>query len=1042
MIFAAGERVRVKNDPAMVGLVTTSPAIERAGRMFIEIELPSGCRSFPSNQLEHVDTDPNALEDLRAGKLSAPADLRRAITHLRMTGRLADMIYSMGATNTEFHAYQFKPVLKLLNSPSRGLLIADEVGLGKTIEAGLVWTELVARFDSRRLLVVCPKPLTQKWREELRSKFNVDARICGAADLLETLRDDQQRREGFCVIASINGLRPPRGWNDTEEPATGARADLARYLADADEDFFDLAIFDEAHHLRNTDTTNHRLGQLVTAASDYSLFLSATPINLRANDLRALLKLIDPDTFEREWLFDVLQTENVPLMRAWEAARNPRYSMAELACLIANLPEGQILKTGKRLARLRAEFDQGIDDTPANRVKIAARIEEMSLLGSTINRTRRRDVAEFKVERRPQTAKWTMNAVERAFYDAATQRIAAYAYNHEINERFLLAQAQRFLASSLPAAYRDWGARTGYLTLDDEDEGPNAGKLPGPLVFALGEVCTDMAVLGELQENDTKFARLADWLRELQVRDPEQRIIVFSSFRRTLDHLSKQLNALGFSTMELHGGIKVDRQETVSAFSNSSGGTILLTSEVGGEGLDLQFCRILINWDLPWNPMKVEQRIGRIDRIGQQSPSIDIINLIAEETIEEQVYERLYLRLGIIEATIGDFEPILGEIIRDIELILTDPALDDQGRAQELERATQAAERRKSQAEELEREAPGLVAHGDSILQKIKDAQAPHKRLTSGDLRDYIASTLVQSFEGTRVQPIGGLDVEAFDVRLSAQAQALFGQFRAENARRFPTRFSRDAATGVKAIFGSNPDPVRHRHLEAIPMTHPLARFCAKIREQRQAGVAPRPATALIVPCPSNLPIAPGTYAFAIERWSLEGVLPIDRISFAGANTATGHLIDEELAEQLLMEALTNEQSLARLSVDQLEKAVNVVENHLLPALHKARSDFEDAEAARHYDLVETQRALIQEHKERRKREAESQIRDHEYSGSAKRKQLSYAVKGKLDKFMARMDLKLAEIKKRDDGLNFEQPALVGIAIVDLVGARHDRQAT
>lgn len=208
-MFVSGERVRLKNDPAIVGLVTCSAPVERAGRLFIEIELPLGCRSFPSNQLERVTFDSNALEDLRAGKLSAPVDLRRALTHLRMTGRLADMIYSMGATNTEFHAYQFKPVLKLLNSPSRGLLLADEVGLGKTIEAGLVWTELVARFDSRRLLIVCPKPLTQKWREELRNKFNVDARICSAAELLETLRDDQQRREGFCVIASLNGLRPP-----------------------------------------------------------------------------------------------------------------------------------------------------------------------------------------------------------------------------------------------------------------------------------------------------------------------------------------------------------------------------------------------------------------------------------------------------------------------------------------------------------------------------------------------------------------------------------------------------------------------------------------------------------------------------------------------------------------------------------------------------------------------------------------------------------------------------------------------------------------
>src|SRR3546814_3824232 len=106
-------------------------------------------------------------------------------------------------------------------------------------------------------------------------------------------------------------------------------------------------------------------------------------------------------------------------------------------------------------------LEKGIVDTPANRVKLAAWIEEMSLLGSTINRTRRRDVAEFKVERRPQTVKWPMNEAEDAFYQRATQRIEAYAFANDINERFLLAQTQRLLASSLATAYRHWGARSG-----------------------------------------------------------------------------------------------------------------------------------------------------------------------------------------------------------------------------------------------------------------------------------------------------------------------------------------------------------------------------------------------------------------------------------------------------------------------------------------------------------------------------------------------------------------------------------------------------
>lgn len=1035
-MFTPGERVRLKNDPSVVGVVTGAPEVERAGRRFLEIELPSGKASFPSNQLEAVSIAPDALADLRAGKLSAPEDLRRALTHLRMTGRLADMIYSLGATNTDFHAYQFKPVLKLLNSPSRGLLIADEVGLGKTIEAGLVWTELVARFDSRRLLIVCPKALVQKWREELRSKFNVDARICDAAQLLDTLKGDQQHREGFAVIASLSALRPPKKWNNPDENVSGPRADLASYLSDAEDELFDLVIFDEAHHLRNTDTTHHRLGQLVTAAADYSLFLSATPINLRANDLRALLKLIDPDTFEREWLFDVLQDENAPLIRAWEAARDPRVPLKELATLVEELPEGQVLKTGKRLERLRAEFAKGIDDTPANRVKLAARIEEMSLLGSIINRTRRRDVAALKVARRPQTAMWQMNAAEQAFYEVATQQIEAYAYEHDINERFLLAQTQRLLASSLATAYRHWGGRSGFLDLDEEADDPRNDKIPGPLVATLGEVCDDPNVLRELEANDTKLLQLIKWLKDIRATDPEQRIIIFSSFRKTIDYLASRLAKSGFAVMELHGGIKADRQDTVSKFAESAGGTILLTSEVGGEGLDLQFCRILFNWDLPWNPMKVEQRIGRIDRIGQQSPSIDIINLIAEETIEQQVYDRLYVRLGIIQQTLGDFEPILGEIIRDIELILTNPELNAEQRALEFDRSIHAAEQRRIAAEELEREAPGLVAHGDSILQRINEAQEPYKRLTAEDLRDYVAGTLVNIYEGTRFQPVGEAEIDAYDIRLSARAQAEFGQYRTHNARRYPTRFSRDAASGVKSVFGSNPDPIRYRSIEAIPMNHPLARFSAGIMEQRQAGVAPRPVTSFEIPNRESWDIGDGHYVFAVQRWSMEGILPVDRLAFVGASLSDHGIVDEDVAEQVLMEALATSPKLAPLSAELLARASAVTDQTLEPLMEARRFDFEEAEAARHFDLVDTQLALIAEHKDRETRKAEAQIRDLRFSGSSRKMNLSYAVRAKLDKFLARMDLKLTEVTARSAKLQFPERLRVGIAIVR-IGEAH-----
>lgn len=1025
-------RVRLKNNPSVVGIVTDDPSIELRGRSFQKIELPTGERRLvPSNQLEILPDRVDALSDLENRRFSTPSDLRQTITHLRMTGRLADMIYSLGATNTEFHAYQFKPVLKILNSPSRGLLIADEVGLGKTIEAGLVWTELVARFDSRRLLIVCPKSLCEKWRDELRNKFNIKANICNSEQILQYLKDDRVTGEGFAAIASLSSLRPPKGWDDASETKSSARAKLAKYLEEADCHLFDLVVFDEAHHLRNPKTMNHRLAQLVCDVADHKLLLSATPINLGADDLRALLKLIDPDTFEREWLFDQLQAENQPYVRACEAARNPHASFEQLKKLIAELPEGRILKTKGRLECLRAELERGIEDTPANRVRIASRLEEMSLLGTIINRTRRRDVAEFKVERRPTTVRWSMAQIERDFYEAASETIAQYAIEKDISERFLLAQTQRLLASSLPAAYRHWGTRTGNLSLDYEDEDNEKRTLPGPLIETLGAICNDSRVLSALEASDTKLQRLVEWLRKVRHDHSDEKIIIFSSFRKTIEYLSRRLKDAGFESIELHGGIDLERQTIVDRFADAPAGTVLLTSEVGGEGLDLQFCRILFNWDLPWNPMRVEQRIGRIDRIGQQAPSIDIINLIAEDTIEERIYERLYERLGIIRSTLGNFEPILGEIIRDIELVLMDPELTEEQKLAQLDHAVLAAEQRKQIAERLEKAASGLIAHGDSILQRTYEAQSPHKRIRPDDLRDYIAGILVSTFKGTSIEPIPDVEIDAYKIKLSASAEAEFNQFLNARARRYPTKFSREGTSGVRSVFGSNPQPSKYRGIEAIPMTHPLSRFAAELLDKRQAGLQPKPVTAFETANRAGWDVTSGRYVFVVQRWSSKGIIPVDKLAFAACSFA-GEMLDEDIAERILMESLTDQVPMMNLSLADCSRARDLAADVLVPFLEERFSNFRDAEAARHDDLVNTQKALIEEHRNRETRSYNERIWKLELSQNSKQRNLIPAVKGKLQKILARLELREREICQRD--IEFDEPLLVGIAVIDIIG--------
>ena len=161
-----GQRVRIKSAPDKIGVLTGEVQIV-GGRKRWRVQFSDGSQRLPEKNLELVVENESIESLLNAGNFGSASNLRGAITHARLTGKLADVIYSMESTNTEFYAYQFKPVLNFLSSPSNGILIADEVGLGKTIEAGLIWSELRARENAKRLLIICPAVLREKWKKEL-----------------------------------------------------------------------------------------------------------------------------------------------------------------------------------------------------------------------------------------------------------------------------------------------------------------------------------------------------------------------------------------------------------------------------------------------------------------------------------------------------------------------------------------------------------------------------------------------------------------------------------------------------------------------------------------------------------------------------------------------------------------------------------------------------------------------------------------------------------------------------------------------------------
>ena len=910
---SAGRRVRMRGSPTVIG-VLTGRSRERAGTERLQVAFPEGTRWVPADQLEDAsDVREHPVDLLGEARLGGVVALRRTLTHRRLSGRMADLIYSMEATNTDFYPYQFKPVLKLLASPTSGLLVADEVGLGKTIEAGLVWTELRTRFDYRRLLVLCPAALTEKWRFELREKFGVRASVLGAGDILNTLREEEHSNRGFALIGSVQGLRPARGW-DGEEPAGGAAADLARFLSEREnlDPLVDLVIIDEAHHLRNPLTMTHRLGQLGRGVSRFRLLLTATPVHNRSEDLFSVLSLLDPDTFQRQDDLASILEANEPRVRGRDALLAGRIDVGGLRALYREALGHRLLRGNRQLEVLLREIpDEDELQSPALRSQIAYRLEHVNLLAHAVTRTRKRNVMELRVVREPIAQRVPMTPVERRFYDGVSDLVREYASTRAINDMFLLATPQRQLASCMAAALDVWTRRQVALAAVEELEVDQrrAATALGPLATFLAERTPALADVAELEREDTKFVELAERLTSHLAEFPAAKIVVFSSFRPTLGYLDRRLRERGLSTILLVGrgrgtlgegrsgalGSGQDKATVIEIFKGADGPSILLASEVGGEGIDLQFSSVIVNYDLPWNPMRVEQRIGRLDRIGQESDRIFIWNMLHEDTIDERIYDRLYVRLDLCRHALGDFEAVLGEQVRDLENDLLARSLTQAQQEERINQTAQALENLRREEEELEGEAQHLVAYGDYILNQVRSAHEMKRWIGEGDVRRYVLDFFRRHYVGCEFRQLRPEEPD-YEVRLSVLARRDLDDFvRAEELE--PTPLTEVRTGGLRCQFAHRPSTrQRARRLETITQFHPLVRFVSARTTELEDQLTPAVAVLL-----ETAEFDPGDYVAVVSYWAVRGLTTTERMVYAAS--LSGAEQDSEFAERLVLAA-------------------------------------------------------------------------------------------------------------------------------------------
>ena len=1010
-MLTGGTEVRLKSDPGRKGTLTGRKR-ELGGTVKYQVVFQEGKSYQPEYELEIISENLQDIESLlNEGKYGRVVDLRRNLSHIQLSGRLSNMIYSMNMANTDFLAYQFKPVLSFFESPANGLLIADEVGLGKTIEAGLIWTELRARSAARRLLVVCPAMLREKWRDELKNRFEVDALITDAGELLSFLSENKiGNQEGKALICSMQGLRPPR--KEYEASSQKNRARLASFLEDNSESgsLFDLVVIDESHYLRNPESQTAKLGQLLRNVSEHMILLSATPINLKGEDLFHQLNLVDPDFFQRKEDFPQIFEANEPLIKAKRIVLDKKYTTNEIWECLVEAKKKPLFSKSRQLEELIQGLDKKSDITDEERVALANRIEQINLFSHVVSRTRRAEVDQLKVIRDPKHEYIPINEYERKFYELVTESVRRYASETEGIEGFLLASPQRQISSCMYAAAKSWlnkFSSDGQEVYEDSGVDISDRFDPSPL---LEKICSEILngspndLLENLKLNDSKYQRFKIVISDYLSRHSTEKIIVFSYFRGTLHYLSERLKEDGIGNQVLVGGMQKSKQDVINSFRDDPTISVLLSSEVASEGVDLQFSRFLINYDLPWNPMRVEQRIGRIDRIGQKAEKISVWNLCYKDTIDQKILNRLFDRLKIFERALGGMEEILGKEIQQLTYDLIKDKLNEEQTNRRIEQTAFSIEQNRHDQDELEKQAAHLIAHGDYILNRIQDAHEHNLQITDSDLLAYTNDYLNRYCKGHEFLQTSE-DEFIFEIKLPPSTASRLAEFISQsNLKGIPNLSNGHRA---KCKF-QNKLVHSDTAFEIINQFHPLIQFIYHDLTEKQELFYQL--VSVKIEKGKVAPDLSGIYVFAVHLWRFSGLNPEEILHARAISLNEGHLLNANLSRNLVNQARIGGQDW-RSASNELDK--NLVQDLIGECMNEIESDYKLESEKREFenqDRVGFQIQSVERYKERRLKMHLRILEDLKARGNER---LIPAREGLIKKLKERSDVRIASLSEK-----------------------------
>ena len=876
--FKVGDLVALGSSPE-----TAMPIIKvMAGGTETRYQVFQGDRpaTYYESQLQPLKSSPSL-------SLLDADELRAFLTSLHLLAPSTANLYSLRSGRVQFVPYQYRPVLRLLRADRPRLLIADEVGVGKTIEAGLIVKELRARMDISSVLVICPKALVseRKWFLEMK-RFDEHFEALDGRTVRHCLRETHL--EGEWPDRYSRAIVPFSLFDSDllfGRDGRGSRADEGLLGLDPPPRF-DLVIVDEAHHIRNADTFLHQAVRYFCDNAQAAVFLTATPVQLGSQDLFTLLNVLRPDLVIDRTSFEQMAAPNGFINAAVGHCRAAEKGWRDEArsCLV----QAAQTEWGRLFMREAPPFqdiydrlaEDRIDD--AERVRLIRSLEELYTFSPMINRTRRRDIGEFTT-RQPETLTIEFTPGQRRLHDdllGVVSRILERTHGQQ-NVKFMMTTLRRQTASCLyglaPLLHDMLTGKLDSLEATDESD----GDTPIDPEF-LTQIRTDIEALIEQAEGlDPHDPKVEALVKVLQDKDgmANNKALAFSTFRHTLAYIARHVANAGLRYGVVHGGVPdEERSDLRRRFAlpkhDPEALDVLLSSEVGGEGLDFQFCDLLINYDLPWNPMRIEQRIGRIDRYGQQSESVAIVNLITPGTVDADIYERCLVRIGVFHHAVGGSEEILGEITREIHNIAESFTLTPEQRAERLQQLGDNKIRQvqeETALEEKQAELFGLTVPNQSWREEIAEAES---FWLSSEALQRCVSGYLSSISDTSGGYLSG-DRPLKTLRLGQQLRArLLDDFRrlprsTDPVARQWERWLRGAEPLLPVTFDQETAAAEQRavHLNVL---HPLVRQAARQLERSDA-------VQVDLTVASNA-VLQGNYPFAVYQWRKVGVRPDDSL--------------------------------------------------------------------------------------------------------------------------------------------------------------------